>query len=213
VPLEPLIIRNEDGLVVVDKPWGLPSTGRDLADPRSVQAWLQRTLRRDKVWAVHQLDQDTSGLNLFVLRKPLVPAWSERLAAGRKTYLAIVHGRAAPTSIEAPIGVRREGAKTFPTIRPDGDAAVTEIEVVASTDTASLVVARPRTGRTHQVRLHLAHVGHPLFGEKLHRRPPCDAHPRHALHAWRVQAGDAALEAPPPDDFRALAARLGLALP
>jgi len=213
VPLEPQIIRNQDGLVVVDKPWGLPSTGRDLADPRSVQAWLQRTLDREKVWAVHQLDQDTSGLNLFVLKKPLVPEWSERLAAGRKTYLAIVHGRAQAATVEAPIGVRREGRKTFPAIRADGDPAVTEIEVLDATDEASLVAARPRTGRTHQVRLHLASVGHPLYGERMHRDPPCEAHPRHALHAWRFRVGDTSFEAPPPEDFAALARRLGLEIP
>jgi 23S rRNA-/tRNA-specific pseudouridylate synthase len=213
VPLEPQIIRNEGGLVVVDKPSGLPSTGRDLTDPRSVQAWLQRTLDREKVWAVHQLDQDTSGLNLFVLKKPLVPEWSERLAAGRKTYLAIVHGRARDVTVDAPIGVRREGRKTFPVIRSDGDPAITEVEVVDATDEASLVAARPRTGRTHQVRLHLAHVGHPLYGERMHRDPPCEAHPRHALHAWRFRVGDTSLEAAPPEDFAALAKRLGLEIP
>ena len=142
-----------------------------------------------------------------------MPEWSERLAAGRKTYLAIVHGRAQDTMVDAPIGIRREGRKTFPVIRSDGDPAITEVEVLDATDEASLIAARPRTGRTHQVRLHLAHVGHPLYGERMHRDPPCDAHPRHALHAWRIRAGEASLEAPPPDDFRALAIRLGLELP
>ncbi len=210
---EPRIIVTDAGLVVVDKPWGLPSTGRDLSDPRSVQAWLQRTLRRDKVWAVHQLDQDTSGLNLFVLRKPLVAEWGARLAAGRKTYLAIVHGRTSSQIVDAPIGTRREAAKTFPAVRSDGDLAVTELEALATVDEASLVAARPRTGRTHQVRIHLAHVGHPLFGERIHRRPPCQAHPRHALHAWRLAVGDLRLEAAPPEDLRALGRRLSLALP
>ncbi len=209
----PTILFREDGVVVVDKPAGLPSTGRNLADPRSVQAWLQRELRREAVWAVHQLDEDTSGLNLFVTRKSLVAPWGERLAAGGKTYLAIVHGRARAGVVDAPIGTRMAGRKSFPAIARSGRPATTAIEVLDSTEAASLVAAKPRTGRTHQVRLHLAHVGNPLFGERLHRQPPSDAHPRHALHAWRFELDGATFESPIPDDLRALAASLSLELP
>jgi 23S rRNA-/tRNA-specific pseudouridylate synthase len=207
---EPRIVAREGGLVVVDKPAGLPSTGRTLDDPRSVQAWLQRTLRRDKVWAVHQLDQDTSGLNLFVLQKPLVAEVAARLKDGAKTYVAIVHGKLRASVVNARIGTRRAGGKTFPAVRDDGDDAETAFEPIAANDHASLVLARPRTGRTHQVRLHLAHIGHPVFGERLHRDPPCEEHARQALHAWRMELGSAAFEAPLADDLRALLARLGL---
>ena len=79
-PWSPRSFRNQDGLVVVDKPWGLPSTG---AISRTlVRSGMAPTHARSrKVWAVHQLDQDTSGLNMFVLKKPLVPE-VERTARG-----------------------------------------------------------------------------------------------------------------------------------
>lgn len=72
------------------------------------------------------------------------------------------------------------------------------------------------TGRQHQVRLHLAHLGHPLVGEPLHREPPCELHPRQALHAWRLTlpatASMPALDviAPIPGDLASLAVKLGL---
>ncbi len=88
------ILHDAEGLVVVDKPAGLPTTGRDLGDPGCVQHALAAQLRRPvrKVWAVHQLDRFTSGVCLFVRRKALVQVWQAHLRAGRKRYLALVHG-------------------------------------------------------------------------------------------------------------------------
>lgn len=209
-----------DGLVVVDKPPGLPSTGRDLDDPDCAQHQVMLALgRRKPVWAVHQLDKDTSGLNLFVTRKRLVAEWSARLASGRgrevKRYLAVCHGElSGERVVDAPIGRRRTpDGRTFPALREDGKAARTRLLPLVVGGGFSLVEARPATGRTHQVRLHLAAVGHPLVGEGMHRDPPCALHPRHALHAWALELGppEGRLEAPLPPDLRDLLERLGLA--
>ncbi|MCA9514003.1 MAG: RNA pseudouridine synthase [Myxococcales bacterium] len=219
------ILLERDGLVVVDKPAGLRSTGDDLDDPDCAQGQLMVLLRRRRVWAVHQLDSDTSGVNLFVTQKALVDVWSRHLKAdeGGKTYVALVHGLVtAPVRVEVPLGrARRADGREIPAVVRAGAVgakdAVTLVEPVDHVATrdggVSVVLARPLTGRTHQVRLHLAWLGHPLLGERLHRDPPSSALGRHALHAWRVDAGGASFIAPMPADLRALAAALGLRLP
>ena len=217
-----VILRVSDGLVVVAKPPGLASTGRDLRDPDCAQHQVMLALGgRKPVWAVHRLDKDTSGLILFVTRKSLVAPWAARLHAGGevKRYLAVCHGElAAERLVDAAIGRRvAPDGRTFPALvaEPAGKAARTRVIPVAVANGFSLVEARPLTGRTHQVRLHLAAIGHPLVGEALHRDPPCRLHPRHALHAWALALGPpyGTLEAPLPEDLRALLARLGLPQP
>jgi 23S rRNA pseudouridine1911/1915/1917 synthase len=198
-------------LLVIDKPAGLPSTGATLEDPWCAQHMLMTRARR-KVWAVHQLDALTSGVNVFVRRKALVAEVGEKMrGTGAKRYLAICHG--VPDFdrkvVDAPIGwmakARRRG------VTPDGDAARTDVEVLAIGDDASLICCTMRSGRNHQLRIHLAHLGHPLLGEGRYRDPACDRHWRHALHAWDLRLADGqTFCAPLPTDLRALALGLGI---
>lgn len=221
--IERAIVHRDSDLVVVDKPPGLVSCGPDRDGPEgprhSVESLLVRVLGVRQVWAIHQLDRETSGLNLFALKKSVVQIWSERLKAdGAKRYLAITHGVPRTGLVEAAIGERTDPAtgKVFPAIvAPDapGARAATSIIVEARGNaeaTAARVEVRPLTGRTHQVRLHLAHVGCPVMGEKIHRTPPSTEHPRHALHAWRLVFSDVTFEAPLAADLLALGARFGL---
>ena len=210
--LTPRILYQEAGLVVVDKPAGLPSTGRTLDDTDCVQGWLMVTLRRRRVWAVHQLDRDTTGLNLFVLRKNLVHRYSQQLKAGTKTYLALVQGALAGRhTITAPIGRRQQGRLWLPALggeRPK--PARSSVEALRSGERASLVAVRIATGRTHQVRLHLLHLGHPLLGEHQHISPPDTSAPRCMLHAWRLELPSGSFDAPIPADLALAAARAGV---
>lgn len=214
------LLYQSSGLICVDKPPDLPSTGRTPTSPGSVEFLLARQLRR-QVWAVHQLDRQTSGCNLFVLKRSLVQPIGDALRGGTKVYLCLCRGRvAAPFTIDAPIGTRvdRATGRRFPTSDPEllepGTArtAVTRFLPVASSEDGafSLLAALPRTGRTHQIRLHLSGAGHPLVGEQLHADAPCTLSPRHQLHAAaltlaRSSAGEGiTVTSPLPADTRAL---------
>jgi len=203
------ILHDADGVVAVDKPPGLEATGRTPDDPGGVQHHLQRQLRRP-LWAAHQLDRDTSGVLIFVRRRSLVARWQEALAAGEKRYLAFVHGAPDFTrrEVDAPLAYDR-GLRRW-VVREGGKAARSTIEVARVGADAARVHVTLHTGRTHQARVHLAHLGHPLLGERRYREPPCELLPRHALHAERVRAGGLTITAPPPPDLEALARRLQL---
>ena len=100
------ILLESAGAIFVDKPAGLPSTGRTLDDPNCLQSLLIAHYRRRRIWAVHQLDAETTGVNLFVRRKALVATWSQQLKAARKRYLTFVSGVLAEDEyvIDAPLG-------------------------------------------------------------------------------------------------------------
>ena len=216
----PRILTRGDDFLVADKPAGLATTGRDLDDPDCLQSQLMTHLSRRKVWAVHQLDKPTSGLCLFALRKPSVAVWAERLRAGKKLYLGLVEGALAGThEVHAPLGrVTLPDGRTQPGLVPGGKASHSTVCAVATSEGRTLVTVQIHTGRTHQARLHLAHLGHPLVGEQMHRHPPCTALPRPALHSWllELEGPDGAplrLEAPAPAMLTEAAGHLGLTLP
>ncbi len=150
------------------------------------------------VWAIHQLDRDTSGLNLFVIRRALVDTWAQSLKAGTKTYLAVVTGawEHGEDVITAPI----ERVDGQPQVVEEGRPTRTKVTPLAASPGASLLSVEIETGRTHQVRLHLAHRGHPVWGD---RRYGEAAEERQLLHAWRVTCDDRTWESPVPKDLRA----------
>ncbi len=204
------VIADRQGAVVVNKQAGIESTGRTVDDPRSLEHMLARQLGA-RVWAVHQLDRETSGVLVFVRRRSLVAEWQAKLAEGRKFYLAICHGamQRRRLRIDQPIAYDRR-ARRF-VVRADGREASSIVRRVNRSAAFSLVEVELLTGRTHQARVHLAYAGHPLVGERRYREPPCTLHWRHALHAARIVLADGErFEAPLPDDLRELAERLGV---
>lgn len=220
---QPTLVHDDGRVLVADKPPGLPATGRDRDDHDSLEHLLARHAGRT-VWAVHQLDADTSGVIVFVTRKSLVAPWAQRLAShADKQYLAICHAVPAFDVLEVNAPIGPTGNRTPPwwrISRADDEgarAATSRLRVVDRGVKHSLIEVTLVTGRTHQARLHLAHVGHPLVGEKVYRTPPCTEHSRHALHAHAIRFRDgeqpAAFVAPLPADLRTLAARLGLRVP
>ena len=217
--LEERCIYRSDGLWVLNKPHDLPTSGRSLADPDCLQAQLIEQ-HGAMVWAVHQLDADTTGLNLFVTEKRLVDLFKRRMTWPRceKEYLAVLQGIPEWDRFhqEAPIGAHPTDASRGLGVNPEGRAASTRFEIVARGREVSLARVRIETGRTHQIRIHAAAMGHPLVGEEWYCDPPCHLHPRQALHAHRLNFLDGeeprTFEAPIPADLLELCARFGLDL-
>ena len=225
----PLEVVHEDGhLIVVDKPAGMvvhPAPGHPggtlvnaLLDHCGQSLTGVGGVARPGI--VHRLDKDTSGL--------IVAAKTETAHAGLRAlfethdidrgYLALVQGLPSPAAgrVDAPIGRDPRHRKRMAVVER-GRAAVTHYRVEAAFGTrASSVACRLETGRTHQVRVHLAHIGHGVIGDPLYggRQRGMPAFPRQALHAARLgfrhpaTGEDMQFESPPPADFHELAVML-----
>jgi 23S rRNA pseudouridine1911/1915/1917 synthase len=174
----PLAVRYSDGRVlVVSKPAGLvthPAGGHRSGTLVNALLGLGVPLAAgppERPGIVHRLDKDTSGL-LLVARDDEALAYLQeamRARAVERRYLALVRGEmpAASGTIDAPIG-RHPARRQLQRVDPDGKRAVTHYRVVAADRGATLVEARLETGRTHQIRVHAAHLGHPVLGDRVY---------------------------------------------
>jgi len=186
-PTDPwLVVVHEDrDLLVVDKPSGLLSVpGRE---PGWEDSALTRALRdRANVRPVHRLDMDTSGLLVFALRKKAEKALYDQFAARTvaKTYVARVWGQPPDEGvIDLPIA-REGGSPPKNRVDPNGLPAVTRYRVIGRDDRTALVEVRPETGRSHQIRVHLLAIGHPVLGDRFYAPDEVvAAAPRLLLHA------------------------------
>jgi 23S rRNA pseudouridine1911/1915/1917 synthase len=127
------------------------------------------------VFAVHRLDRDTSGLVVFARTPEASSHLGKQFRAHttERRYLALVRGRATAGRIESNLVADRGDGRRGSTATPgEGARAVTHVEVVEELGEYTLVACRLETGRTHQVRIHLAEAGTPLCGEHVYDRPP-----------------------------------------
>ena len=191
----PLDILHEDAAVLVlNKPAGLvvhPGAGN--AEGTLVNALLFHCAGlsviggTERPGIVHRLDKETSGCLVVAktdsAHRSLSAQFADRLI--KKTYLALVEGipRMPHGKIEAAIG-RHAVHRQKMAVSERGRASVTGYRVLASFERKALVECQPRTGRTHQIRVHLKHLGHPIVGDPLYGRR--GGQPRHFLHAWKL---------------------------
>ena len=141
---------------------------------------------------INRLDRNTSGLLLIARNKMAAGRLSENMREGKiqKTYLAVLDGEMAVTEGRIDACLHRTAQSIIvreicPPDTPDADPAVTLYRVLAAKHGHTLVLAYPITGRTHQLRVHFASLGHPITGDDLYGTPSEDI-PRHALHAARL---------------------------
>jgi len=230
-PGELAVLHEDAEVVVLDKPAGLtvhPGAGR--ATGTLAHHLLARYPEMAGVGGegrpgiVHRLDQGTSGV-LVVARTPAAHTRLARAFASReveKQYLAIVYGEPSPPAgmVDAPLG-RHSTRRKEMTVRSDGRPARTGYRTLAAAAGIALLELDLLTGRTHQIRVHLKHLKHPLVGDPVYGeerwkglpRPvqaPLRDFPRPALHAWKLafrHPGTGELlrfEAPVPADLRGL---------
>ena len=226
IPLR--VVYEDEALLAVDKPAGMvvhPAPGHEggtLLNAVLAHCPELASSADDRPGIVHRLDRDTSGLILVAKSEPLRRALQRQFQDRQvqKTYLALLDGHLQPAwgRIEAPIG-RDPHHRQRMTVLPGGREAVTEYHVLElfarsagpAAGEYTLVKAEPRTGRTHQIRVHLASIGHPVVGDRVYgrRRSPLPVS-RQFLHAWRlgfehpVTAQHLELEAPLSADLAAV---------
>ncbi|MBY6002576.1 RluA family pseudouridine synthase [Salipiger bermudensis] len=184
------ILHEDSDLLVVDKPAGLlsvPGKGPELAD--CLIARLERAF--PTVRLVHRLDRDTSGVMVFALtahaQRHLGQQFETRKT--RKTYIARVAGRLEPKtgSVDLPLIVDWPNRPLQKVCFDTGKPALTEYKVTKSDDSESRVRLHPLTGRSHQLRVHMLALGHPIIGDPLYAPETAAQYPRMMLHAEELR--------------------------
>ncbi len=216
------IVYEDDSLIVIDKPAGLvvhPGNGNERGTLMNALLHHAPELAEvPRAGIVHRLDKDTSGLMVVAKTLAAQTHLVRALAAHhvQRHYLALVHGQVATGgSIDAPIGRHPVQRIKMAVVKQGGKAARTHYAVRERFARATLLECRLETGRTHQIRVHMASIGHPLVGDPIYGKKKSgdallDAFGRQALHAYRLTLAHPASgtemtwESPLPADFTAL---------
>ncbi len=223
------VLFEDTSMLAVNKPPGIVVNRAESVKGETVQDWVEKTYRifiENRAGIAHRIDKETSGI-LLIAKTPeafteLQRQFKERMI--HKTYMAIVHGALVPDTgeIRAPVGRLPWNRERFGIV-PGGKESVTRYKVVKlferskgkQSEKYSLVELYPETGRTHQIRVHLKYINHPIVGDYLYagRKTARDDRvwaPRVMLHAWKVTcvhpaSGETlAIEAPIPDDMNGI---------
>ncbi|MBX3025672.1 RluA family pseudouridine synthase [bacterium] len=177
------IVFEGDGVLAIDKPAGMPSAPTRAAATGTALTTLQAARGRRPLWLVHRLDAAASGVMLFATTRAAAAALSAAFRDQRveKRYLALVDGSPAADGgvIEEPLLARAGRAH----VDPHGRPARTAWRVAERRGATTVLVVEPSTGRLHQIRAHLAAIGHPIVGDRLYGGSPA---PRLMLHARDV---------------------------
>lgn len=223
IPLD--VLYEDEELIVINKPAGLvvhPGAGQ--REHTLVNALLYHFPKlsgiggKERPGIVHRLDKETSGCMVVAktdeAHRGLAGQFAERVVD--KTYLALVAGklRKSAGTIEEKIGRHPVHRKRMAVGTRRGRPAKTEYRVLGSSDKVSLIECKLHSGRTHQIRVHLHHLGHPVLGDKVYGGKFANSFPRQMLHAWKLgfqhpESGEwKTFQAPMPTDFEGASASL-----
>lgn len=187
------IIYSDDHVVVVNKPSGVLTHSKGVMSTEFTVADFFRRythvgLATNRPGIIHRLDRDTSGVIIGARDEQAAALLKKQFAdrTAHKHYLAIVHGtpKEPRANIDLPIGRNPSAPSTF-RVDPSGKAAVTSYELLATNGEYSLLLLKPLTGRTHQLRVHLEYINTPIVGDKVYGRKK--ASDRLYLHALRLE--------------------------
>ncbi len=184
------ILYEDDDCIVINKPLGLLTHSKGEFNPEAtVETWLRKhtKITGERAGIVHRLDRATSGV-MICAKTPEALKWLQKQFAQRrtkKTYFAVVSGelKQPEAIIDMPLERNPKAPATF-RVGHGGKTASTHYRVVSSNGDHSLLELKPETGRTHQLRVHLSHIGHPIVGDSMYGGEPNE---RLMLHAERLE--------------------------
>ncbi len=203
------ILYSDSDLIVINKPAGLLSVASADETKQHALAILRKQLTRPKrsvrLWPVHRLDRDTSGVLMFATSREMREAVNEGWSGAEKTYLAVVEGCPKPSqgSIDQPLRMDSEKYQMIVGSHPEAKNAITHFNTLRTVKDRALLEVQLETGRQHQIRAHMAWLGHPVIGDS---RYGTDG-PRMGLHALRLSitrpktGKRLTFETPAPDEF------------
>ena len=222
-----MVIYEDAAVLALDKPPGLSSQGgRGQVNTLDELLWAFARPGHARPRLIHRLDRDTSGVILTARTKPAAGFLGKAMMARKfeKTYVALVGGAlpAPHGEMDAPLRREESGREAYMRVctpdHADAEAASTAYRVLAAGQGASLVELKPHTGRMHQLRVHMAHLGCPMLGDVRYGGALVlggEPVPRLMLHAGALrfphpEGGTKMIEAPWPDDLSACARRANL---
>jgi 23S rRNA pseudouridine1911/1915/1917 synthase len=187
------VLYEDESMLVIDKPAGIvihPTYRNSSGTLLNGVLWHLRGRPEASPGILTRLDKHTSGLVVIGIDAAAHATMQKDGHAGRitKEYLAIVHGTPAPAqgTISLPLG-RDTADRRLVVVRPDGQACETRYEMIGHANDMTALRCTPVTGRTHQIRVHLAASGWPIVGDRVYGLPTGETSPRQALHAWRIR--------------------------
>ena len=214
IPID--IIYEDEDVIAVNKPANMPThPSHNHHDDTLANALRYYFDKRDIPFifrSVNRLDNNTSGIVLIAKNRLSASRLSKEISDGhiKKSYLAVLNGAPVPENGEICAPIKRVGDSIITReVHPEGAYALTKYKTLYSGDMFSLVEASPITGRTHQLRVHFSHIGHPICGDTLYGYP---SHfiSRQALHAYKLSFNHPisrkaiTLKATPPEDMQKL---------
>ena len=183
------VLYEDDDIIAVDKPAGVASIPERDRAKETVLSLLEKQTGR-KLFIVHRLDKEVGGVMLFA-KNPAAHKYLNDAFFARnihKTYRALVHGTIQEDNGTIDRPIRQFGSGRMGVDEKRGKPSATQYEVIKRFDTYTLIHAYPVSGRRHQIRVHLYHIGHPVVGDRLYGDKTLQKnYPRLMLHAEKIE--------------------------